>query len=483
MLGTKEMANDPTVYPVILCGGSGKRLWPVSRQAYPKQFVPFLDGQSLFQATLERVRGDGFAAPILLTGNDFRFTVAEQTQQTGVEGATILIEPQGRNTAPAILAAALEIAKTDPDGVMLVLPSDHVHQNEGAFRAAVSAAVAPAQAGSLVTFGIKPTRPETGFGYIELQDALPDDATGPQPFKAFVEKPDEETARKMVESGRFLWNSGSFCFSVGRLIEAFEAFAPDVLPPVKKAVEEGVEDLDFVRLSEAYLDSPDISIDFAIMERADGGVVVPIDSGWNDLGSWKTVWQESASDAAGVALQGSARAIDCTDTLLRTDDSDIELVGIGLHNIVAVATGDAVLVADMDRSQDVKLAVQQLQDAGAKQALEFPRCYRPWGWYETLAIGARFQVKRIMVKPGAKLSLQSHVHRAEHWVVVTGAAMVTVGETQTLLSENQSTYIPLGAVHRLENPGKVDLHLIEVQSGAYLGEDDIVRYEDIYARS
>ena len=211
--------------------------------------------------------------------------------------------------------------------------------------------------------------------------------------------------------------------------------------------------------------------------------MMPIDSGWNDLGSWKTVWQESASDAAGVALQGSARAIDCTDTLLRTDDSDIELVGIGLHNIVAVATGDAVLVADMDRSQDVKLAVQQLQDAGAKQALEFPRCYRPWGWYETLAIGPRFQVKRIMVKPGAKLSLQSHVHRAEHWVVVTGAAMVTVGETQTLLSENQSTYIPLGAVHRLENPGKVDLHLIEVQSGAYLGEDDIVRYEDIYARS
>lgn len=477
------MANPSTVYPVILCGGSGKRLWPVSRQAFPKQFVPFLEGDSLFQATLKRVQGAGFAAPLLLTGNDFRFTVAEQTQQMGIEGATILIEPKGRNTAPAILAAALVIAKADPEGVMLVLPSDHVHQDEAAFRAAVDAAVPPAKAGSLVTFGIKPTRPETGFGYIELQDALPEGATGPQPFKAFVEKPDEATAREMIASGRFLWNSGSFCFSAASVIEAFEKFAPDVIPPVQKAVDESVEDLDFVRLSDAYTDSPDISVDFAIMERVDGGVVVPIDSGWNDLGSWKTVWQESAPDAAGVALTGSARAIDCTNTLLRTDDSDIELVGIGLNNIVAVATGDAVLVADMDRSQDVKLAVQQLQDAGAKQAVEFPRQHRPWGWYETLSLGKRFQVKRIMVKPGAKLSLQSHVHRAEHWVVVTGAAMVTVGEVETLLGENQSTYIPLGAVHRLENPGKVDLHLIEVQSGAYLGEDDIVRYEDIYART
>ncbi len=477
------MSNAPSVYPVILCGGSGKRLWPVSRQAYPKQFVPFLDGKSLFQATLERVKGPEFAAPLLLTGNDFRFTVAEQTQQTGVSGATILIEPAGRNTAPAILAAALEIAKTDPDGVMVVLPSDHVHQNEAAFRAAVMAAVPFAEQGAMVTFGVKPTRPETGFGYIELEEPLADSGMDPQPFRAFVEKPDLETAGSMIASGRFLWNSGSFCFSVAAVIRAFGEFAPDVIPPVQKAVDEAVKDLDFVRLSETYTDSPDISVDYAIMERVSGGLVVPLDSGWNDLGSWKTVWQESTPDASGVAITGSARAIDCNNTLLRTDDSDIELVGIGLDNIVVVATGDAVLVADMDRSQDVKLAVQQLQDAGAKQAVEFPRCYRPWGWYETLSVGSRFQVKRIMVKPGAKLSLQSHVHRAEHWVVVTGAALVTIGETETLLSENQSTYIPLGEVHRLENPGKVDLHLIEVQSGAYLGEDDIVRYEDIYARS
>ncbi len=477
------MTNSTTVYPVILCGGSGKRLWPVSRAAYPKQFVPFLDGDSLFQATLKRVDGAGFAAPLLLTGNDFRFTVAEQMQQCGVQDGKILIEPGSRNTAPAILAAALEIAKTDPDGVMLVLPSDHVHKDEAAFRDAVLAAVPFARAGDMVTFGIRPTRPETGFGYIELNAPLDAGDGTAQPFKAFVEKPDGATAETMVASGRFLWNSGSFCFSVSSLVKAFEALAPDVLPPVRRAVDDAVKDLDFVRLSDAYADSPDISIDFAIMEKVGGGLVVPIDSGWNDLGSWKTVWQESAPDENGVAITGSARAIDCNDTLLRTDDSDIELVGIGLQNIVVVATGDAVLVADMDRSQDVKTAVAQLQEAGAKQAVEFPRCYRPWGWYETLSLGGRFQVKRIMVKPGAKLSLQSHVHRAEHWVVVSGAALVTINDTETLLGENQSTYIPLGAVHRLENPGKLDLHLIEVQSGAYLGEDDIVRYEDIYART
>lgn len=471
----------PNVYPVILCGGSGTRLWPVSRKAYPKQFVPLLDDVSLFQMTLSRLT-KGFSAPLLLTGNDFRFMVAEQTQQVGVSGATILIEPEARNTAPAILAAAQVIAETDPNGIMLVLSSDQLHRDEAAFLAAVDQAVSSAATGAMVTFGIKPTRAETGFGYIELETALGDESEALD-FLRFVEKPDAETAKEMVASDRYLWNSGSFCFSVKSALKAFEEHAPNLLPAVSKAVADRQVDLDFVRLSDAYSDSPDISVDFAIMERVTGGKVVPLASGWNDLGSWRTVWQESDPDSSGVAQTGNVWAIDCKDTLLRSEDPDMAMVGIGLDNIVAVATRDAVLVATMDSSQEVKEVVKQMQLAGEKQAVEFPKCYRPWGWYETLALGSRFQVKRIMVKPGAKLSLQSHVHRAEHWVVVSGAALVTVGDTETLLGENESTYIPLGAVHRMENPGKVDLHLIEVQSGSYLGEDDIVRYEDIYART
>ncbi|MEE9453320.1 MAG: mannose-1-phosphate guanylyltransferase/mannose-6-phosphate isomerase [Paracoccaceae bacterium] len=476
------MSKKPKIYPVILCGGSGKRLWPVSRQAYPKQFVPFVEGQSLFEATLARVTGPDFAPVMSITGNDFRFIVAAQQLQAGCSDGIILIEPQGRNTAPAILAAAQVIAQSDPDGIILVLPSDHIHQDEAAFLQAVRVAADSAAKGAMVTFGVKPTRPETGFGYIELETPLEDGAVDAQDFEQFVEKPDVDTAKDMLKTGRFLWNSGMFCFSAQSILQAFAKHAPDVVAPVSKAVEEKNADLDFIRLSDAYNDSPDISIDYAIMEHVTGGKLVPIDSGWNDLGSWKTVWQESNPDSAGVATTGNALSIECENTLLRSDEPEIGLVGIGLKNIIAVATRDAVLVADMDRTQDVKIAVEQLKEFGAKQATEFPRCYRPWGWYETLSLGARFQVKRIMVKPGAKLSLQSHVHRAEHWVVVTGAALVTVGKDESLLGENQSTYIPLGAVHRLENPGKVDLHLIEVQSGAYLGEDDIVRYEDIYAR-
>jgi len=476
------MSATASVYPVILCGGSGTRLWPVSRKAYPKQFVPFLGEESLFQATLRRVNGPIFAPPLLMTANDFRFTVAEQARQVGIKDATILIEPVARNTAPAILAAALWVLARDPDGVLLVLPSDHVHRDEDAFSQAVLVAAEAAAMGEMVTFGVVPTRPETGFGYIELGASVPDLDTKSLPFLRFVEKPNAKTAADMIETGRFLWNSGSFCFSARRVVSSFETLAPQLLAPTRGAVEDASGDLDFVRLGDSYADCIDISIDFAIMEKISNGRVVPISSGWNDMGSWKTVWQESSPDAQGLSLSGRARAIDCQESLLRSESPDVELFGIGLRNIVAVATGDAVLVADMDRSQDVKLAVQQLQAAGAKQASEFACCHRPWGWYETLSLGPRFQVKRIMVKPGAMLSLQSHVHRAEHWVVVTGAALVTIDGVESLLGENQSTYIPLGAVHRLKNPGKVELHLIEVQSGAYLGEDDIVRYEDIYAR-
>ena len=473
------MGTSGRVYPVIMCGGSGTRLWPVSRKSYPKQFSPLFPGASLFQRTLTRLAGQGHADPVLLTNEDFRFVVAEQMDTAGVAATRIVVEPMGRNTAPAVCAAARMIARDDPDGVLLVLPSDHLISDEAAFAEATAMAVAAARQGHLVTFGIRPDRPETGYGYIELEEAGRD---GPQPFVRFVEKPKAPRAAEMVADGRFLWNSGMFVFSARAILDAFAAHAPDVDAACGKAIDLGREDLFFFRLdADAYGASPDISIDYAIMEHVQG-TVVPVDCGWNDLGSWATVWQETDRDETGTAAGENATAIDCEASLLRSDHPDVQVVGIGLKNIAAIATRDAVLVADMDRTQDVRLAVDALTAKGAPQATDFPRCYRPWGWYETLALGSRFQVKQIMVKPGGQLSLQSHVHRAEHWVVVAGSAKVTVDDDVRLLSENESVYIPLGAVHRLENPGKLDLHLIEVQSGAYLGEDDIVRYEDVYAR-
>lgn len=470
------------LYPVILCGGSGTRLWPLSRKSYPKQFAKMVGDKSLLQATVERFESSDFEAPLMLSNNEFRFLVGDQMAEIGVKPSTIVIEPNMRNTAPAIAAAAIMIEAQDKDGLIFVAPSDHVIENETAFKTAVDKAAIAAQDGDFVTFGIRPTSPETGFGYIELNERLPDGADDCLPFKAFVEKPDEKRAAEMVASGKYLWNSGMFMFSAKAAIKAFEKHAPKVLETAREAVKAGTEDLDFFRLSDHYGQAEDISIDYAIMEHV-AGKTVPLDSGWNDLGSWKTVWQESSKDEKGVALTDTATAIDCENTLLQSSEDDVQLVGIGLKNIVAVAMRDAVLVADMDEVQSVKKAVAVLKKSGAKVAEEFPKSHRPWGWYETLALGTRFQVKNIMVKPGAQLSLQSHVHRSEHWVVVEGTATVTVGEEVKLLTENQSVYIPLGAVHRLENPGKVNLHLIEVQTGAYLGEDDIIRYEDIYARA
>lgn len=474
------MAQKGGIYPVIMCGGSGTRLWPLSRKSYPKQFSPLFPGGTLFQRTIERLGGRNYADPLLLTNQEFRFIVAEQLSDAGSDATHIVIEPEGRNTAPAVCAAAHLIARDDPDGVMLVLPSDHIIADVPAFHEAVDHCVAAAREGHMVTFGIKPDRPETGYGYIELDT---DPGTGAQPFVRFVEKPNAERAAEMLASGRFLWNSGMFVFSVKSILAAFAAHAAEVDTACKASVEAGKTDLCFFRLDpDAYGSSPDISIDYAIMEHVQGRVV-PVDCGWNDLGSWKTVLQETPQDDTGTAAGPNTVAIDCESTLLRSDDPETRVVGLGLKDIVAVATRDAVLVAGMDRAQDVRLAVDALKAEGASQATEFPRCYRPWGWYETLALGTRFQVKQIMVKPGGQLSLQSHVHRSEHWVVVAGSARVTVDDDVRLLSENQSVYIPLGAIHRLENPGKVDLHLIEVQSGAYLGEDDIVRYEDVYARN
>lgn len=472
------------VHPILLAGGSGTRLWPLSRKSYPKQFAKLMGEESLFQASALRLSGEDFAAPVILTGSDFRFIVTEQLAAVEIAPVGILIEPEGRNTAPAILAAALSLAARAPEALMLVAPSDHVIPDVADFRAAVQGATEAAQAGQLVTFGIRPVRAETGYGWLEMSEAPSADfAPEPQPLKCFVEKPDSAAAQAMLEDGQHLWNAGIFLFSVQTIIAAFETHAPKMLAQVRMAVDEAEQDLGFTRLApEAWAQVEDISIDYAVMEKADNLSVVPYGGAWSDLGGWDAVWRETGPDEAGVVVTEAATAIDCENTLLRAEDPQQQLVGIGLTDIIAVAMPDAVLVAHKDRAQDVKKAVAALKAKGAAQAETLPRDYRPWGWYESLVVGSRFQVKRIVVHPGAALSLQSHHHRAEHWIVVEGTAQVTVGEEVKLVTENQSVYIPLGATHRMENPGKVPMVLIEVQTGSYLGEDDIIRYEDVYAR-
>ncbi|MCB1406805.1 MAG: mannose-1-phosphate guanylyltransferase/mannose-6-phosphate isomerase [Rhodobacteraceae bacterium] len=473
-----------TIHPVLLCGGSGTRLWPLSRKSYPKQFSSLTGDESLFQASARRLRGDGFAAPVVVTGADFRFIVTEQLAAVEVSPAAILIEPEARNTAPAILAAALTVKARDPEALVLIAPSDHVIPDAKRFRAAVQAAAPTAAAGNLVTFGIRPDRPETGYGWLELStDPSEDFAPVAQPLARFVEKPDLETARTMLDGGRHLWNAGIFLFSADALIAAFAALQPAMLDQARAAVDDAALDLGFTRLAPgpwALLD--DISIDYAVMEKAPNLSVVPYGGVWSDLGGWDAVWRDSGPDGKGVVTHGPATAIDCADTLLRSEAESLQVVGIGLQDIVAVAMPDAVLIAHKDRAQDVKKAVAALKAKGAAQAETFPRDHRPWGWFESLVVGDRFQVKRIVVHPGAALSLQSHHHRAEHWIVVEGTAKVTIDDQVKLVTENQSVYIPLGAVHRMENPGKVPMVLIEVQTGSYLGEDDIIRYEDVYSR-
>lgn len=469
------------ITPVLLCGGSGTRLWPLSRKSYPKQFAPLVGAESLFQASAQRLAGDGFAAPVVLTNSDFRFIVTEQLAGVGIDPGAIIIEPEGRNTAPAILAAALYLQAQDDDALMLVAPSDHVVPDAAAFRTAVRAGEDRAKAGDLVTFGIAPTHAETGYGYLEL-DSAPVDGQAVA-LRLFVEKPDADAAQAMLNAGNYLWNAGIFLFSTNTIVAAFKEHSSSLIDPVGRSLADAKVDLGFLRLAAGpWAEAQDISIDYAVMERATNIAAVPFSAKWSDLGGWDAVWAESNPDQNGVVTNGPASAIECKDTLLRSESENLELVGIGLANIIAVAMPDAVLVADKRRGQDVKLAVQALKDKGALQATQFPRDHRPWGHFESLAIGARFQVKRIVVNPGAALSLQSHVHRAEHWIVVEGAAKVTIDEEVKLVGENQSVYIPLGAVHRMENPGKVPMVLIEVQTGSYLGEDDIIRYEDVYAR-
>ena len=399
------------IYPVILCGGSGTRLWPLSRKSYPKQFAQLNGETSLFQQTVARAQGDGFEAPIVLTNEDYRFTVAEQLQGCGVTKPTIMIEPEGRNTAPAILAAALHL-QDKPNAILLVMPSDHAMSNEAAFLSAIQAGHDAAQAGKLVTFGVKPNRPETGYGYLELFDDIFADACHAQPLRSFVEKPDQDTAQAFLNGKRHLWNAGIFMFRVAEILEAFEILCPRLMLPVRRAVQGMQTDLDFCRLEASpYKTAEDISIDYAVMELCETLSVVPVDCGWSDLGSWSSVWETGEGDENGVVQNGNTTAIDCENTLLRSESEGVELVGLGLKNITAIAMGDAVLVADMGQSENVKGAVKRLKSKQAKQAEGFPKDHRPWGYFETLSLAERFQVKRIVVKPGAALSLPvSYTH-------------------------------------------------------------------------
>ena len=469
------------LYPVILCGGSGTRLWPLSRKSYPKQFVNLLGDLSLFQQTALRFGAQTYAPPTIVINGDYRFVVTEQLLAVDVDPGAILIEPTPRNTAPAILAAALYLQAQDPDALMLVAPSDHVIADTVAFHAAVAAGIDAADAGALVTFGITPDHPAKGYGYLEL-NTCPDGNT-PQPLRSFVEKPDASRAAEMLESGGFMWNAGIFLTRADALIAAFETHSAAQVSPARAAVRDAKPDLGFLRLAaEPWSELEAISIDYAIMEKADNLIVVPMDPGWSDLGDWEAVWRAQKPDPQGVATMGNVTQVECDNVLLRSENPDQHLVGLGLSDIVAIAMPDAVLIAHKSRTQDVGMLVPILRDKKLRQADALPRDFRPWGWFDRLVMGERFQVKRIVVNPGAALSLQSHVHRSEHWIVVQGTARVTIDETVQLVTEDQSVYVPLGAVHRMENPGKTPMVLIEVQTGNYLGEDDIVRYEDLYAR-
>lgn len=472
------------IHPLIICGGSGTRLWPLSRKSHPKQFVKLLGEESLFQASARRLSGAGFAAPSVVTGSDFRFMVVEQLAAVGLAAQNILIEPTARNTAAAICAGAVAINEQNGDSLILVAPSDHVIPDSELFRSTIEAAAQIARDGQIVTFGVRPNRAETGYGWLELTvQPSSNFAPNPQPLSSFVEKPGAERAEALLNGGMHLWNAGIFLFSTSSILSAFAEFAPETLSKVRDAFNAAETDLGFTRLAaEPWSHLEDISIDYAIMECASNLSVMPFGGSWSDLGDWQAVWREGEADSAGVVTHGPSTALDCKNTLLQATSDTQQLVAMGLDDIIAVAMPDAVLVAHKDRTQDVKLAVSKLKEKGATQAEILPRDYRPWGWYESIALGPRFQVKRIVVNPGAALSLQSHNHRSEHWIVVEGTARVTINDDIKTVTENQSVYIPLGAVHRMENPGKLPLTLIEVQTGSYFGEDDIIRYDDIYAR-
>ena len=473
-----------TITPVLLCGGAGTRLWPLSRKSHPKQFVKLMGDNSLFQSSALRLSDACFGAPTIVTGSDFRFMVVEQLAALEIAPRNILIEPLARNTAAAICAAAIAIAANDGEELMLVAPSDHLIPDIDGFRETVKKAAPAALDGQIVTFGILPNRAETGYGWLELTSKPSVDfAPVPQPLSSFVEKPNAEAAEALLAGGMHLWNSGIFLFSATTILKAFEQYAPEILSGVRDAYNNANLDLGFTRLAaEPWARLNDISIDYAVMEKAENISVVPYGGAWSDLGDWQAIWREGEADSHGVVVRGPSSALDCKNTLLQATSEGQELVAVGVEDIVAVAMPDAVLVAHKERAQDLKIVVNRLKEKGVAQAETLPRDYRPWGWYESIARGPRFQVKKIVVNQGAALSLQSHNHRSEHWIVVEGTAKVTIDAEVKIVTENQSVYIPLGAVHRLENPGKLPLTLIEVQTGSYFGEDDITRYEDVYSR-
>jgi mannose-1-phosphate guanylyltransferase/mannose-6-phosphate isomerase len=467
------------IHPVILCGGSGTRLWPMSRRLLPKQFLPLVSDHTMLQETVLRTQGIAGIRPAVVVGSeDHRFLVAEQLRQVNAAPALHVLEPSARNTAPAIAAAAWALAAKDPAALMLVLPADHLIEKVDALERAAAAAAALAADGLLVTFGIVPTEPATGYGYIEKGAAL---SHGGFRVARFIEKPQLDAAKKLVATGSNFWNSGMFLFRATTFLEELARHNPAMHAATKASWEQAKVDLDFCRLDKAAFEgSPSDSIDYAVMEKTDRAAVIPVDLGWSDVGSWSQLWAVGEKDAQGNVTRGDVLMHDTKNTYVRSERRLVATVGV--ENLVIVETGDAVLVGTQDRAQDVKAIVDRLGKSGREEPNAHLRVYRPWGYYESIDHGERYQVKRIMVKPGQSISLQLHHHRAEHWIVVSGTARVTRGEETVLVSENESTYIPLGVTHRLENPGKVPVFLIEVQSGSYLGEDDIVRFQDQYGR-
>jgi len=475
------LSQDTLIQPVILSGGAGTRLWPLSRALYPKQLLPLAGERTMIQETALRLAGvEGVAAPLVVCNHEHRFLIAEQLREAGVAPADILLEPVGRNTAPAVAVAALRAQARDDDAILLVLPADHLIRDPAAFRAALAVAARAAATGALVTFGIAPRSPETGYGYIQRGAALAG-VDGAFAVARFVEKPTQGVAESLVASGEHYWNSGIFAFRAGVVLAELEQHAPEVLAAARAALEAAKRDLDFIRLgAEAFARAPSISIDYAVMEKTRRAAVIPVEMGWSDVGSWASLWEEAEKDAAGNLLMGDVYSQDVERSLVRSDGR--LLAAIGVSDLVIVDTPDATLVASRARAQDVKAAVEHLEKNSRREHISHLRVYRPWGWYQGIDAGEQFQVKRLMLKPGAKLSMQLHHKRAEHWVVVSGQAGVTRGQEMFELFPNQSTYIPPETRHRLENPGAEPLYAVEVQSGSYLGEDDIERFDDEYGR-
>lgn len=467
------------IVPVLLSGGAGTRLWPLSRETYPKQLLSLLGDQTLLQQTASRVSDRSlFSAPLVIAHEEHRFVIAEQLKTLGIDDAMIILEPVRRNTAPAAAVAALVASEIDPDALLLVMPVDHLVRDMPAFHAAIATAASAAETGKLVLFGVSPTFPATGYGYVKADKPL---ARGVRAVSEFVEKPDLEKATRLLSSDEYLWNSGIFMLPARTFLEELERLAPDVLKACRAALGGARKDLDFLRLSEpSFATSPSISIDYAILEKTSQAAVVPAEFEWSDIGSFNALWTIGDKDKSGNVLVGDVISEDSSDCYLRGDGPLV--AALGVENLIVAATSDVVLVTTQEHSQDVGKIVNRLKESGRRSATQTRCVHRPWGYYQQIHVGERFQVKCITVNPGCKLSLQKHYHRAEHWVVVNGTALVTRADEEVLLRENESLFIPLGAMHRLENPGKVPLNLIEVQSGAYLGEDDIVRVEDIYNR-